>query len=943
MLFTILLALEVLVVAFIVHVVATVFLLTRTLCPGKVCDAAIGNAFKFSFEGALIAAWAHRVDCCYSGGLGPCACVARSVDCAGFACADCTCMVAHGAGAHRARGLLLTWIPRLGAFTLALVSLTLSCIQLTGGRQDIVSSATAGLTTTLAVACSVVACVQLWAVAVAVCRRFCCQGHAMIAVVVPGLAAAVDEIALVGVSAIVAGVWIDAGSGESMQALAIAQALSAVALVLSLAVVQHTSVALFVAFMLAPINDDDGSSSSSSAAEDGSSATGATSSAIMDNPLTSRNAVATDVGDLTDDDEEVDAPVCGAVAAVKAVERSPLCRLACGALCCYRCKRVFCGDEWTTAQKAQRTATAAAAAAAAAKRGSLAAQSDVQVGEEEVPRVSTIQGVVRKIQAFVGTVWRKAFRYRPFRRSLATMLVFCTIEELLFAWIPEVNTAEKHQFAINILADVAITLEDAKLLLGLLPAACCGVQIGISVTVSIVQLIFVITISTAGAIPAWLGLALIHLEVGTELMLLLHMGFLAPYEHEELSIVAPQWRDAPKEQALALALDAEEEREEAERLELGGRQSIVPPSLDLIRRASVMLAPFARTAVGTVKASPSSLPRSKLQVQLELQRVAVAAGNASGGAAITRQQSAADIIIRQKSIEETEVETEEVLKKYSSFNAIFDSLMGAFMGLFLILPSFISRDFESNSTWAAILLIAVFFVYEGMVLLLRRRARHADFKEGLLFISFLLQACYLSVLVVALSAANIIFSSVVLEQIEVEPDTEDPTQDVFDKIFLVVNIVASAAYLLLFIPSSLGVGCIYVRSASRYNTVAESILRDPTILKHPARHLIRAIQHRDEKEAIRLINVAVVPQDGSPSDINWPDPKCSGATSLHLAVRYKMIGVVKHLLVHGAEFDTEDNRGHTAFLEAVSHGHIEIAAVLLDNGAKIDVRDHAGE
>ena len=147
---------------------------------------------------------------------------------------------------------------------------------------------------------------------------------------------------------------------------------------------------------------------------------------------------------------------------------------------------------------------------------------------------------------------------------------------------------------------------------------------------------------------------------------------------------------------------------------------------------------------------------------------------------------------------------------------------------------------------------------------------------------------------------------------------------------------------LFFLPPSLPL-TLDSRSASRYNSVAESILRDPTILKHPARHLIRAIQHRDKTEALRLIDVAVVPLDASqPSDINWPDPKCAGATSLHLAVRYKTITVAKHLIAHGARLDMEDDRGHTAFLEAVSHGHVEIATLLLDEGASLECRDHAG-
>ena len=66
----------------------------------------------------------------------------------------------------------------------------------------------------------------------------------------------------------------------------------------------------------------------------------------------------------------------------------------------------------------------------------------------------------------------------------------------------------------------------------------CGVQLGISLGVSALQVSFVFSISSAGIIPPWLGLALLHLEILTEAMLLLHMGFLAPYEHEgELAFI----------------------------------------------------------------------------------------------------------------------------------------------------------------------------------------------------------------------------------------------------------------------------------------------------------------------------------------------------------------------------------------------------------------------
>ena len=121
----------------------------------------------------------------------------------------------------------------------------------------------------------------------------------------------------------------------------------------------------------------------------------------------------------------------------------------------------------------------------------------------------------------------------------------------------------------------------------------------------------------------------------------------------------------------------------------------------------MLLAPIARSTVGG-GGSIAAKKRSRESLAAQAGLTSIAEGDAVAEAAAASVSH--------------EHDTAVILKKYSSFNAIFDSLMGAFMGLFLILPSFISRDFESNSTWAACLLIGVFFVYAGMVLLLRRRA-----------------------------------------------------------------------------------------------------------------------------------------------------------------------------------------------------------------------------
>lgn len=64
-----------------------------------------------------------------------------------------------------------------------------------------------------------------------------------------------------------------------------------------------------------------------------------------------------------------------------------------------------------------------------------------------------------------------------------------------------------------------------------------------------------------------------------------------------------------------------------------------------------------------------------------------------------------------------------------------------------------------------------------------------------------------------------------------------------------------------------------------------------------------------------------------------------GWSSLHLAVHYGNVGVVRSLLQHGANANDEDELGRTA-LHLVSS--IGITLTLLEHGADVDARDREG-
>ena len=63
-------------------------------------------------------------------------------------------------------------------------------------------------------------------------------------------------------------------------------------------------------------------------------------------------------------------------------------------------------------------------------------------------------------------------------------------------------------------------------------------------------------------------------------------------------------------------------------------------------------------------------------------------------------------------------------------------------------------------------------------------------------------------------------------------------------------------------------------------------------------------------------------------------------SSLHHAVSYGNLEVMKLLLLNGADIDCKDKNGRTSLHLAVEDGKHEIVKILVENGAKINCRDN---
>jgi hypothetical protein len=555
---------ELLLLAYLAHIVLTAGVITRSRCSAQLFGSKINALLAHNFEATLLAAWNWS-----EGALGACRCSKWPVDCAGIGRGGCWFgLTWHGEGALRTKGFLLMWIPRAVALVLALATVGVSCAVAVMSE----STATVELACALAVACSAAACVQLWAVCAEMIRR-CCAIAPIAKTILLAVATGIDQLLAITLGAIGAGVAIDTGYDGTNAAtpLVVVEASLAIAIALVAVVVANVSLALTIAVLV----DERASRSAAEPPQRDAATPAATIVNPLGGGLDRAGAGAGGAKPAAEDEEDAEAQ-CGVVAWIKEVERSPFCRYSCAALCCYRCERTIYGPA------GRRGADAGAAPSKAPAAPATAAP---------LPP-SRRASLCSTLKTLPGRLWAKLFRYHPFRRSLGVMLFFCTIEELLFAFIPEFNSSPDHDFAINILADVAITLEDAKLLLGLLPAHCCGVQLGISMGVSALQMAFVFSISSAGIIPPWLGLALLHLEMATEAMLLLHMSFLAPYEHEELGIVPEEYKDAEwSRDPLAFSRDeAQSVVPTVRRCSEGGGWG-APPSLCLQRRLALPLTP----------------------------------------------------------------------------------------------------------------------------------------------------------------------------------------------------------------------------------------------------------------------------------------------------------------------------------------------------------------
>ena len=405
--FLVVIGVELLLLAYVAHFVLTAGVVTRSLCSAELFGSKINALLAQNFEATLLAAW-HWSE----GALGACRCSKWPIDCAGIGKGGCWFgLTWHGEGALRTKGILLVWIPRAIALALALATVGVSCaVAATSEAQPTVDIACA-----LAVACSAVACVQLWAICAELIRR-CCAIPPIAKTILIAVATGVDQILAIALGAIAAGVAIDTGSNDSSTAtpLVIVEAALGVALTLVAVAVANVSLALTIAVLV-----DARASRSEPPQRDA-----ATPAATIVNPLgggldraragTGAKA-AEGAGGGEDEDEDGAEAQCSVVGWIKEVERSPFCRYSCAALCCYRCSRAIYGAAGRRGADASAPLPKATSAAAAPGAP----------GPLPPSRRASFCG---SLKTMPGRLWTKIFRYHPFRRSLGVMLLFCTIE-----------------------------------------------------------------------------------------------------------------------------------------------------------------------------------------------------------------------------------------------------------------------------------------------------------------------------------------------------------------------------------------------------------------------------------------------------------------------------------------------------------------------------------
>lgn len=94
---------------------------------------------------------------------------------------------------------------------------------------------------------------------------------------------------------------------------------------------------------------------------------------------------------------------------------------------------------------------------------------------------------------------------------------------------------------------------------------------------------------------------------------------------------------------------------------------------------------------------------------------------------------------------------------------------------------------------------------------------------------------------------------------------------------------------------------------------------------------LTALQWAAEKGHTSLAKLAL--SDGA--DIEKADPRSTGGTSLHLAVKSKHIDVIRLLIDHGAKVSANDSGRMTPLHYAVLHKQEDAAKVLLEAGAEM--------
>ncbi len=93
---------------------------------------------------------------------------------------------------------------------------------------------------------------------------------------------------------------------------------------------------------------------------------------------------------------------------------------------------------------------------------------------------------------------------------------------------------------------------------------------------------------------------------------------------------------------------------------------------------------------------------------------------------------------------------------------------------------------------------------------------------------------------------------------------------------------------------------------------------------------------RKNKPNLNLVNDLIV----LGANVNWQDEDNWDQTPLHRATNNGRVEIAQMLIDAGADLDVQTNSGKTPLHWAARNGRVEVAQMLIDAGARKDIRDN---